>query len=140
MMTVFRFFKKPARGFTLLEVLVAMVVMAVVLVTLLEMQSGTIRLAGAGRFSGMVLFLAGSQLATLTGDHTAPAYLSGDFGPDYPGLQWTWTLEDAVFEEPVTLEDLSPGRLKKIRLEIASPGTGRSHTLTTWRYLVEANE
>jgi prepilin-type N-terminal cleavage/methylation domain-containing protein len=136
MMTALRHPGKQDQGFTLLEVLVAMVVMAVVVVTLLQMQSGTLRLAGAGRFTGMVPFLADRQLAALAASPTDATFLTGDFGPEYPGLEWTCTLEDAVFEDPVLGMDPSPGRFRKIQLQIASSGTGRSHTLTTWRYLV----
>lgn len=140
MMTVDRHPANQARGFTLLEVLVAMVVMALVMVTLLEMQSGTLRLAGAGKFTGMVPILADRQLAALSGVPVDETYLSGDFGPEYPGLEWTCTLEDAVFDDPLFRMDPSPGRFRKIRLQIGSAGTGRSHTLTTWRYLVEPDD
>lgn len=140
MMTAVRHPINQARGFTLLEVLVAMVVMALVVVTLLEMQSGTLRLAGAGRFTGMVPILAGRQLAALTEVPVDATYLSGDFGPEYPELEWTCTMEDAVFDDPVFRMDPSPGRFRKIQLQIGSAGTGRSHTLTTWRYLLEPGD
>ncbi|MCA1794046.1 MAG: prepilin-type N-terminal cleavage/methylation domain-containing protein [Desulfotignum sp.] len=139
-MTAPKFCIKQDHGFTLLEVMVAMVVLALVLVTLLQLHSGTIQLAGAGKFKGMIPLLAGRQLAALTADPDAPYSLSGDFGQGYEGLEWTASIEDAVFEEPAALSEPQAGRLKKIRIDISSPKTGRSHTITTWRYLVETDD
>ncbi len=128
------------RGFTLLEVLVAMVLLAMVLVTLLQLHAGTIHLAGAGKFKGMIPLLAGRQLAFLTASQDPPYDRSGDFGPGYEGLEWTCTFEDSAFEEPLTLSEQQSARLKKIQFDIYSPKTGRSHTIITWRYLVETDD
>jgi prepilin-type N-terminal cleavage/methylation domain-containing protein len=135
-MTAPSIFAKPARGFTLLEVMVAMVVMAVTLVTLLHLHSGTIRLAGAGRFTGMVPILAQGLLSDLLADPSDFLDQSGRFGPEYGGLEWTCTMEDAGLDDPVMLSDQQMDRLKKIRVTISAPGTGRTYSLTFWRYLV----
>jgi prepilin-type N-terminal cleavage/methylation domain-containing protein len=139
-MTAHNPFQGPAQGFTLLETLVALMVMSLVVLTLLRLHSGTLQLAGAGKFSGMVPFLAEGKLAAL---ESAPENLSGrsgDFGPEYSGLEWTCTMEEADFDDPSPLTDQTAGRLKKIQLHLSSPESGRSHTITTWRYLVVADE
>lgn len=140
MMTACNHTIKTDRGFTLLEILVAMAVMAVVLVTLLQLQSGTIRLAGAGKFTGTVPLLAARQLAVLSGDPSVFSCPPDSSGLEYGGLEWTCSVEDAVFEGPVTLSDQQADRLKKIRFTITAPGSGRSYSLTTWRYRVESDD
>jgi len=117
-----------------------MVLLAMVLVTLLQLHSGTIQLAGAGKFKGMIPLLAGRQLALLTTSSDQSYDRSGDFKPGYEGLEWRSTFEAAAFEEPVTLSELQSDRLKKIQLDIYAPKTGRSHTIITWRYLVETDD
>ncbi len=139
-MTAHKPFQLSPQGFTLLETLVALMVMSLVVLTLLRLHSGTLQLAGAGKFSGMVPYLAEQELAAL---EAAPENLSdrsGDFGPEYSGLEWACTVEEADFDAPSPLTDQSAGRLKKIQLRLSSPETGRSYTITTWRYLVDADE
>lgn len=136
-MTAPSIFIKPARGFTLLEVMVAMVVMAVTLVTLLHLHSGTIRLAGAGRFTGMIPILAQGLLADQIAGSSDFLDQSGNFGPEYGGLEWTCIMEDAALDDPVILSDQQMDRLKKIQITISASGTGRTYSLTFWRYLVE---
>jgi prepilin-type N-terminal cleavage/methylation domain-containing protein len=131
---------KPAPGFTLLEVLVAMVIMAATLVTLLLMQSGTIRLAGAGRFTGMIPILAEGVLADQMTDPSGFSQRSGDFSPEFEGLEWTCTLADVTWDDPANLSDQQLDRLKKIEITISAPGTGRSWSMISWRYKVESDD
>jgi len=131
---------KQARGFTLLEVLVAMVIMAVTLVTLLLMQSGTIRLAGAGRFTGMIPILAESVLADQPADTSGFIRSSGDFGPEFENLEWTCTSKEITWDAPVDLSDQQLNRLNKIEITISAPGSGRSWSMISWRYQVEIDD
>jgi prepilin-type N-terminal cleavage/methylation domain-containing protein len=140
LMTAPSIFFKPARGFTLLEVMVALVVMAVTLVTLLQLHSGTIRLAGAGRFTGMIPVLAQGLLADQLAGPSGVLDQSGNFGPEYGGLEWTCTIENAALEDPALLSDQQMDRLKKIQLTISAPGTGRTSSLTFWRYRVDTDD
>ncbi len=140
MMTACNRFIHPLRGFTLLEVLVAMVIMAVTLLTLLLLHSGTIRLAGAARFTGSIPILAESVLADQMADSSGFTRASGRFGPEFDGLEWTCTVMDITWEDPVNLSDQQLDRLKKIEIEIFAPNTGRSWSMTTWRYRVEADD
>ena len=139
-MTARNRFIKPDRGFTLLEVLVAMVVMAVTLVTLLHLQSSTVQLAGAGRFTHMVPILARGLLADQVADPSGFTHQSGKFGPEFAGLEWTYVMEDAALNDSVMISDQQLNRLKKIQITISASGTGRTYSLTTWRYLVETDD
>lgn len=121
----------------------AMVVMAVTLVTLLHLQSSTVQLAGAGRFTGMVPILAQGLLADQIADPSGFTHQSGQFGPKFAGLEWTCVMEPAALDaldEPVMISDQQMDRLKKIRITISAPGTGRTYSLTSWRYLVETDD
>jgi prepilin-type N-terminal cleavage/methylation domain-containing protein len=140
MMTACNVFIKPARGFTLLEVLVAMVIMAVTLLTLLLLHSGTIRLAGAGRFTGSIPMLAETVLADQMADPSGFSRASGNFGPEFEDLAWTCTIQEIPWDDPVHLSDQQLDRLKKIEIEISAPKTGRTWSMTTWRYLVEPDD
>ncbi len=139
-MTACNRFPQPPHGFTLLEVLVAMVIMAATLLTLLLLHSGTIRLAGAARFTGSLPMLTESVLADQMVDPSGSTRASGRFGPELGGLEWFFTVEDVTWDDPVNLSDQQLDRLKKIKIEILAPQTGKSWSMTTWRYLVEADD
>ena len=140
MMTARNLPGKSDRGFTLLEVLVAMAIMALTLLTLLLMHSGTIQLAGAGIFTGNIPMLVQRVLAEQMADSSGFNQGAGSFGPEFQGLEWTCTTEDVTWEDPASLSDQQLDRLKKIKIEISAPGKDRSWSITTWRYLVETDD
>ena len=90
---------RPPAGFTLLEVMVAMSIMAIVLVSVYRMHSQTLTMNTANRFYTQAPLLAQSKLAQLeaggseiiTGD-------SGDFGKEFPGYSWNVSVEDVSSE------------------------------------------
>ncbi len=90
---------RPPAGFTLLEVMVAMSIMAIVLVSVYRMHSQTLTMNTANRFYTQAPLLAQSKLAQLeaggseiiTGD-------SGDFGEEFPGYSWNVSVEDVSSE------------------------------------------
>jgi prepilin-type N-terminal cleavage/methylation domain-containing protein len=136
-MTVFTAFKYHlrAQGFSLLEVLVAMGVMALVLVTLFRMHGSTLTLAGAGRFQAMIPPAVSQVLASVEVTCAAPDRMSEPFEAAFKGLSWTCVLEDAEFEEPLDILSQQSERFKKIQVTVT--GLGRSHTIVTWRYFNE---
>ena len=91
--------QKKTAGFTLLEVMVAMAILAMALVGVYQLQSQSISLATESRFKTSAALLAQSKMvefeaaATLT-DHTE----EGDFGQDYP--QYSWRLEISLLNCP----------------------------------------
>ena len=95
------FHRQTACGFTLLEVMVAMSIMAIVLVSVYRMHSQTLTMNTAARFYTQAPMLAQSKLAqlevasagTIVGD-------SGDFGDKFPGYSWSIST-DEVSSEPL---------------------------------------
>ncbi|MBW2035901.1 MAG: prepilin-type N-terminal cleavage/methylation domain-containing protein [Deltaproteobacteria bacterium] len=109
-----RFQKSP--GFTLLEVMVAMAIIAIALTAVLGSQSQSVSLATEAKFSTTAVLLAQDKLAEIEaekiGDLTSG---SGDFGEDFPGYRWNLRVTDTSFDE---LEEISD-HLKQIDLIVS---------------------
>ena len=77
------------KGFTLLEVMVAMAIMAITLIALLDSESASISRASEAKFTISASFLAQQKISEI--EVLDPDELfsdSGDFGDDYPGYTW----------------------------------------------------
>ncbi len=136
------------QGFTLLEMMVSIFILALVLISIFKMQSGTIRLSSSGEFYSTASHLARQKLTDLTQDleeKSSEGDASGDFGENFPGYRWYYTIEspglaDAQLpEKMVSTVEVMMGknlikRFKKIDLEI-SHANGNSFHLYTWRFL-----
>ena len=129
--------KKPARpfspGFTLLEVMVALSIIAVVLVAVYKMQSMTIAMTTSEKFYATAPFLAQGKMAALV---AAPAEDmeggSGDFGEDYPGYTWQAAVEDVASD---TLEQQAES-LKQIDVTVRFNSDEYRYTLRSYCYKV----
>ncbi len=87
-----------SRGFTLLEVMIAMAILAITLVALYQSQSQSISMASDSRFLTTASLLAQSRMAEFdAADPRGVVSANGDFGDDYPG--YTWRLEVGSVEE-----------------------------------------
>ena len=87
-----------SRGFTLLEVMIAMAILAITLVALYQSQSQSISMASDSRFLTTASLLAQSRMAEFDAvDPRGVVSANGDFGDDYPG--YTWRLEVGSVEE-----------------------------------------
>jgi len=75
-------------GFTLLEVMVAISMLAIALTTLFGSQSQSVSLAATAKFNVQAPLLAQLKLAEFTTNTDRPASDSGDFGDEFPGFQW----------------------------------------------------
>lgn len=83
------------RGFTLLEVMIAMAILAIALVAVYRSQSQSISMAGDSRFLTTASLLAQSRMAEL--DSADPAGIrseGGDFGKDFPDYKWEVEIEE----------------------------------------------
>lgn len=77
--------QRPIKGFTLLEVMVAMAILAIVLVSVYRMHSQTLTMSAANRFYTQAPMLAQSKLAQLeSASSEISAGDSGDFGSQVP--------------------------------------------------------
>ena len=90
---------RPPTGFTLLEVMVAMSIMAIVLVSVYRLHSQTLTMNTANRFYTQAPLLAQSKMAQLeTSASEIIAGDSGDFGEGFPGYRWNVTVEEITSE------------------------------------------
>ena len=91
--------KRRATGFTLLEVMVAMAIMAIVLVSVYRMHAQTLAMNTANRFYTQAPLLAQGKLAQLaTGSSEIIAGDSGDLGEKFPGYSWSVAVEEVSSE------------------------------------------
>lgn len=108
--------KNQGAGFTLLEVMVAMAIIAIALTAVLGSQSQGVSLANEAKFNTTAPLLAQSKMAEIEmADPADFADDSGDFGEDFPGYTWQLNVKDVVFEEPENVSD----RLRQFDLGIS---------------------
>ena len=78
-----------AKGFTLLEVMIALAVIAIVLVSVLRMQGQTIAMNETFRFYTLAPQLAAKKMADLRMDREEGDFRrSGEFGKQFRGYTW----------------------------------------------------
>jgi general secretion pathway protein I len=103
------------KGFTLLEVMIAVALIAVALVTLLGSQSQSVSFANSAKFETMAALLAQGKMSEITiKDADSLSSDSGDFGDDYPGYAWEAKVSDVSIEGVEAISDY----LKQIDLTV----------------------
>ncbi len=117
------------RAFTLLEVMVAVSIIAIALVALFGSQSRSLSYATEAHFNIVAPMLASGKLAELKVGKVAPTNDEGDFGEDFPGYSWKIETETASFDSPETLTKLE-NPLEKVQLTVLWSGSKFSYTLT----------
>jgi len=86
-------------GFTLLEVMVALSVMSIVLVSVYRMHSQSLTMNTAARFYTQAPILAQGKMAELEAlSSGAFPENSGDFGEQFPGYSWKTSVADITSE------------------------------------------
>lgn len=118
------------RGFTLLEVVIAIAILAVTLTVLYGSQSQSISLATEAKFNTTAALLSSLKLAELESGVTDLLSDEGDF-EDLPGFHWKVEVEDANFDEPEALQDLED-ILKQVNLTISWSDSSFSHTIIAY--------
>ncbi|MBW1912913.1 MAG: prepilin-type N-terminal cleavage/methylation domain-containing protein [Deltaproteobacteria bacterium] len=107
--------KKKESGFTLLEVMVALSIIAIALTAVLGLQSQSISLASEAKFGTTASLLAQKKMAEILAEKPEDVKSdSGDFGDDFPDYAWQSTVNDVASNIPEDLQD----RLKQIDLKI----------------------
>ena len=82
-------------GFTLLEVMIAMAILAIALVAVFQLQSQSLSMAGEARFKTTASLLAQHKMADIEADATlANQDQKGDFAPDHPEYAWKTQITD----------------------------------------------
>jgi len=123
-----------ASGFTLLEVMVAMAIMAIVLVSVYRMHSQTLTMNMAARFYTQAPMLAQSKLAQIEVDSSGiTATDSGDFGDKFPGYTWRISTEEVASE---ALGEIAAD-LKRIDMTVVFNSDEYSYNVRTYRFMRE---
>lgn len=124
-------------GFTLLEVMISVSIIALVFVSLFRMQSGTISLAQTGQFNTIAPILAAQLIARIEQDVKNWSQSDGDFGESHPGITWACEIFDISLDALDFIREESADSLKKIHIKITGPGEQTPYEVTTWRIAVE---
>ena len=126
--------RQSAPGFTLLEVMVAMAIMAIVLVSVNRMHSQTLTMNAAARFYTQAPMLAQSKLAQLVTDSSGIiAGDSGDFGDKFPGYTWSIATDEVSSE---ALGEIGAD-LKRIDITVSFNSDEYVYDIRTYRFMRE---
>ncbi len=86
---------KGEQGFTLLEVMIAVALIAITLVTLLGAQAQSVSIAAVSRFDATAALLAQWKVADLhREDYDQVVGSTGHFGEEHPGFSWKTEVDE----------------------------------------------
>ncbi|MDD5723215.1 MAG: type II secretion system minor pseudopilin GspI [Syntrophales bacterium] len=91
--------KQVSGGFTLLEVMVAMAILAISLTAVFQSHSQSISMTGRSRFETTAALLAQSLMAQI--EATSPRGIipeEGNFGDDFPDYTWSLGVSETEIE------------------------------------------
>ena len=108
-------------GFTLLEVMIAVSLIAIALVTLIGAQSQSVAIATGSKFDAMAALLAQRRMVELClQEYGSVNNGEGDFGEEYP--QFHWKAQVTELSEQETGFEGTAGMLKAVDLTISIEG------------------
>ena len=123
---------EPAAGFTLLEVMVAVAIMSIVLVSVYRLHSQSLAMNTETRFYTQAPLLAQSKLAEMeTGEDAEFTNDSGNFGEEFAGYSWNVAVDEVDIE---ALGEISQD-LKKIEVTVAYNDNEFIYNLRTYRII-----
>jgi len=118
-------------GFTLLEVMVALSVMSIVLVSVYRMHSQSLTMNTAARFYTQAPILAQGKMAELEAlSSGAFPENSGDFGEQFPGYSWQTSVADITSE---ILGEVAED-LKRVDITVSLNENQFVYNLRTYRF------
>jgi general secretion pathway protein I len=119
-------------GFTLLEIMVAISIMAIVLVTVFRMHAQTLSMTYSARFYATSPLLAQKTMVEIESkgqqDITDD---SGDFGDEFPGYRWQVAVDDI---ESKALGGVAEN-LKKIDILVTLNNDEFTYSVRTYKFL-----
>jgi general secretion pathway protein I len=130
---------RPDNGFTLIEVLVALVIITVAMTSVYRLQGDTLRMSTDKRFYSLAPKLAKGKLAEIESQGLKNAADgSGDFGQEFPGYTWTTRLEDVQSELMTEMAQKSQTRQRLTRIEVTIALNEKiKYELRTYRFHVD---
>ena len=118
-------------GFTLLEVMIALSVMAIVLVSVYRMHFQSLTMNTAARFYTQAPILAQGKMAELEAlSSGAFPENSGDFGEQFPGYSWKTSVADITSE---ILGEVAED-LKRVDITVSLNENQFVYSLRTYRF------
>lgn len=119
-------------GFSLLEILVALSIIAIVFLSIFKMHKQTISMNQAVKFYTLAPLLAQNKIEDLE-LRTAyeSIYDSGVFGDNYPGYRYNISIDDADSE----FLGYAAGDLKKIDVTVFTDIEEFSYSLRAYRFI-----
>lgn len=124
--------KDSQGGFTLLEILVSLAVMAIVLVSVFRLHSSTLKLADTTRSKSLLPFIVRQQLADVLSHAPAGETVTGEVEENGITYHWTCTAEERSLDDAIALSADQTKSFKALKLIVE--GAGRTFQMTTWRY------
>ncbi len=125
---------RGARGFTLLEILVSMVILAVVLLAVHGLHAQSLAAIRTARFQALAPLLARQKLSEVEiSGRVAPGVDEGSFGERYPGYAWRVELGEAASER---LGEVAGG-LRRIDLSVSFNSEEFVYRVRAYRFFQE---
>jgi general secretion pathway protein I len=119
------------RGFTFLEVMIALSIIAIVLVSVYRLQSQTVLMSIRSRFDTLAPMLAQQKLSDIEMDPTSAKSGDGNFGEAFPGYYWKVSVS-GVTSEPLGQVSES---MKQINVQITFQDGESVYNLRVYRML-----
>ncbi|MGD9187427.1 MAG: prepilin-type N-terminal cleavage/methylation domain-containing protein [Desulfobacteraceae bacterium] len=124
-------------GFTLLEVMVALAVLATTLTVIYQLHGQTMMISSNARFYNLAPMLAQAKLSEVElSTYKELTESSGDFGEDYPGFQWSVRIEDAASDMLEDLLEAKPYHFTRIEIVVSNDDES-TYNLRTYRFFVD---
>ncbi len=124
------------QGFTLLEVMIAIAVLAISLTVIYGSQSQSVSLAAEAKFNTTATFLLNRKVAELESGIISLSSDEGDFD-DHPDFRWKMEVEDADLAGAEFAKGLD-GSFKRVRITVSWQNSPFSHSVDY--YLQEKDE
>ena len=112
------------RGFTLMEVMIAMAILAIALVVIFQSQSQSASMAAHARFLTTASLLAQSRMAEI--EARGPRNFQsedGDFGAGFPDYRWRLEVRDTEID-----------RFKRLEMRVTHDRLAKNNTFTVVLY------
>ena len=120
-----------SRGFTLLEVVISVAIIATGFFAVYSLHIQTLAAASDVRFYIKAPLLAQEKISEIEMNLKDAADGSGDFGEDYEGYSWKTTVSNVTNE----LLGATSEKMKKIELQISLNEGENSYDVTVYRYV-----
>lgn len=122
---------KPEPGFTLLEIMVSVSIVAIVLVSVFKMHAQTIWMSNTIKFHATAHLLAQQKLAEFeTISSHQQISDSGDFGDEFPGYAWHLSVDDIDSELLGSVAE----DLKRVDVTVTFKQNENSYQIRAYRF------